>query len=373
MKGSIKTHRTANHKSTPRPNLIFTQAFTIVELLIVIVIIAILATFTAIAFNGVQQRAQSSAVAASLSQAAKKIALYNATNSAYPSILADAGVINSDVTFLYTGTSTNYCITGTKGTATLYLNNTSTAPIVGSCPAHSVAQNLWAPSNLPGLALWLDAADSATVLQTAGRVTSWLDKSGNNRNAAQGTVAMQPFWDTTQNGRSVIRFAGSQVLSSGDVLDLGQNGVTMWAVAKYDTGGEGSIAGKFMWGSEDGRWGIFRYTNNLYAHYDGNGKVSGDALVTDASTASRVLTLRLDRKGSGTTLNLRINGSATQTATYTDNGVNHDTTRPFLIGSYDAGHIPLTGWIAEIVVIMRPATAQELADVENYLSAKWGI
>ena len=46
-------------------------AFTIVELLIVIVVIAILAAITIVAYNGIQDRARASAASAALSSAVK--------------------------------------------------------------------------------------------------------------------------------------------------------------------------------------------------------------------------------------------------------------------------------------------------------------
>ncbi|MCD8561685.1 prepilin-type N-terminal cleavage/methylation domain-containing protein [Candidatus Saccharibacteria bacterium] len=49
--------------------------FTIVELLIVIVVIAILATVTIIGYNGVSQQARASAVQSDLAQAVRKIEL----------------------------------------------------------------------------------------------------------------------------------------------------------------------------------------------------------------------------------------------------------------------------------------------------------
>jgi prepilin-type N-terminal cleavage/methylation domain-containing protein len=58
--------------------------FTIVELLIVIVVIAILAAISIIAYNGIQNRANDSAVQLDLSNVSKKLALYKADNGAYP-------------------------------------------------------------------------------------------------------------------------------------------------------------------------------------------------------------------------------------------------------------------------------------------------
>lgn len=63
-----------------------TKGFTIVELLIVIVVIAILAAITIVAFNGVQQRAQNSAILSSVRATSKLIKSYKVTYGTYPSL-----------------------------------------------------------------------------------------------------------------------------------------------------------------------------------------------------------------------------------------------------------------------------------------------
>ncbi len=68
-------------KQTPKPQV----AFTIVELLIVIVVIAILATLTIVAYNSIQNGAKSSSLQSDLSQAAKQLDIYKYTNNeTYP-------------------------------------------------------------------------------------------------------------------------------------------------------------------------------------------------------------------------------------------------------------------------------------------------
>lgn len=58
--------------------------FTIVELLIVIVIIAILASITVVAYNGIQQRARTSQTVSALTAWIKGIKLYRAEKGAWP-------------------------------------------------------------------------------------------------------------------------------------------------------------------------------------------------------------------------------------------------------------------------------------------------
>lgn len=83
------------------------QGFTIVELLIVIVVIAILAAITIVAYNGIQARAKTSSANQAATQVAKKAELYNADDttsaSGYPvsgSILTGAA---STTTYQVTG------------------------------------------------------------------------------------------------------------------------------------------------------------------------------------------------------------------------------------------------------------------------------
>ena len=54
--------------------------FTIVELLIVVVVIAILTAITIVSYNGITQRANASSAQSTASQVAKKVLAYAVTN-----------------------------------------------------------------------------------------------------------------------------------------------------------------------------------------------------------------------------------------------------------------------------------------------------
>ena len=111
--------------------------FTIVELLIVIVIIAILATISIVAYNGIQSRAKASEASYALAQAKKKLELYRVDNGSYPTSgnLASAGVTDKDVSYEYTSDGNTYCITGTAGSVS-YKASESTNPSAGGCAGH---------------------------------------------------------------------------------------------------------------------------------------------------------------------------------------------------------------------------------------------
>ena len=69
------------------------RGFTIVELLIVIVVIAILAAITIVAYNGIQNRARASASQSAANTLAKKAEAANAVASAYPNTITTTGTV----------------------------------------------------------------------------------------------------------------------------------------------------------------------------------------------------------------------------------------------------------------------------------------
>jgi len=117
------------------------RGFTIVELLIVIVVIAILAAITIVAYNGIQNRAKQSAAQSRLTQANKKILAYAVQNSdTYPDSLAQAEVDNSDESLQYSvdngSTPKRYGLTVTNGNFSYYVTHASSNPVSGGYPGH---------------------------------------------------------------------------------------------------------------------------------------------------------------------------------------------------------------------------------------------
>jgi prepilin-type N-terminal cleavage/methylation domain-containing protein len=116
------------------------SGFTIVELLIVIVVIAILATITIVAYNGVSNRAKASAAQSLVSQAVRKVMAYAVDNAGdYPETLEDAGITNTtglDYTKDNTATPKKFGVTATSGNVSYYMSNEVSSPTVGGYQGH---------------------------------------------------------------------------------------------------------------------------------------------------------------------------------------------------------------------------------------------
>jgi len=132
--------------TSSRSNSIRQSGFTIVELLIVVVIIAILAAISIVSYNSITTRAQTSTLTSNLSTAGSKLGLYQSDNNNYPAnkaaFLSATGITESNgISYQYSPTPdstlrTGYCITGTVNSIIYYISDTTGKPILGGCTGH---------------------------------------------------------------------------------------------------------------------------------------------------------------------------------------------------------------------------------------------
>jgi len=74
------------------------KGFTIVELLIVVVVIAVLAAITIVSYNGITTRAKETASRSDLANFAKKVELFSADNGRYPTSASELTTLNYSLT-----------------------------------------------------------------------------------------------------------------------------------------------------------------------------------------------------------------------------------------------------------------------------------
>ena len=112
-----------------------------------------------------------------------------------------------------------------------------------------------------GLRGWWDADDPTTITHTAGAVSQWRDKSGNNKHFGQTTPAMMPMTGTaTQNGHNVVYFDGNDDYLDGFPPTTATSDVTMFVACK--TMGTGGASVPFMNGAGSNGYGIAARAND---------------------------------------------------------------------------------------------------------------
>ncbi|MBE3605035.1 carbohydrate binding domain-containing protein [bacterium] len=172
-----------------------TSGFTIVELLIVVVVIAILAAITIVAYNGITQRANAAAAQSGVEQAVKKVSTYAITNGDLnPPDLTTAGVTSSgNTTYQYsvdnTSTPAGYCVTAFTNGISYYAGSNynytgassgtvnQLTPISGACPGHTggTPVNITNYSKNPGIEVDvsnLNGANSTTYVRDTSKAHS---------------------------------------------------------------------------------------------------------------------------------------------------------------------------------------------------------
>lgn len=137
------------------------HGFTIVELLIVIVVIAILAAISIVAYNGIQQRAISASLQSDLSSAAKTLKLYQTDFGVYPTSI-------DPVTYCPTPAALNYCLKATPGNSFAnYTSNNAVNPATFSLDARSANGTQYYVSDSTGAGTSSDTFTMAVITGTA--------------------------------------------------------------------------------------------------------------------------------------------------------------------------------------------------------------
>lgn len=140
------------------------QGFTIVELLIVVVVIAILAAITIVSYNGITNRANKSSAVTSASTFQKKAELYagDDTINRYPVTAAEISADSSKPWYM---DSTN--VTYAASTGSLSASNGKNTVVVRKCAAGTPAnQAAITSSNVTGLQIYYFDFDTSAVTTT---------------------------------------------------------------------------------------------------------------------------------------------------------------------------------------------------------------
>lgn len=179
------------------------SAFTIVELLIVIVVIGILAAITIVSYNGITKRAQETALKSDLSSAAKQLVIEKVNTGSFP---ADSSSLkHSDgTTFTYTSTNSTYCLSATSSAlsgVSFYITEAGT-PQEGACEVALYMQTVTDANCSTTRTLAVDARDQRSYwIQKMADGKCWmltnLAYAGGGTNTYNDTRSLQ---DGTSDG-----------------------------------------------------------------------------------------------------------------------------------------------------------------------------
>jgi hypothetical protein len=220
--------------------------------------------------------------------------------------------------------------------------------------------NRWQPSAVSGLALWLDAADSSAIQFSSGaNISNWRDKSGNGRNATQGTVINQP----SIGNRSVVFDTNKQLTTTYTSFPASETIFIVLNVFSATNGLEGQLLQTSGVGGRQFSLNGFR----LVTAKSGVGYLIG--LGAGGTLSSNIPTL-VGSTNDGSQIFHYINGSVTGTnlsiTPYSGTGTT-------FIGNTSGLNTGLVGYFNEILIYSNTLTIPQRQITEGYLAWKWGL
>lgn len=228
------------------------------------------------------------------------------------------------------------------------------------------------PTQIPGCTLWLDAADSSTVIRSGSTVTQWNDKSGNGRNATTGGSGVT-YLPSGLNKNGVVSFDGTTSMDGVCPVN-GNSNMTIIVVANNKTDqsdGYNDTMSLIAW-FENGSWGeVFLDVWQGQVNWRfGTGQDQNDnSYYFPASIGTEYAVLILNKTSD--IEKLFHNGTNVATVGGKNSTIN---------GCEDAYHLsagnyggPSTNNICEILVFTSQLTASQMQQIEGYLTAKWGL
>lgn len=217
---------------------------------------------------------------------------------------------------------------------------------------------LWTPAEI-ATALWLDAADSGTITESGGEVSTWNDKSGNDRHATN-TGTGKPT-TSTLDGKTALAFS-SQFLNVS--CPLATNMMVFEVFGRASAG----ILSQSIGGSTNGAppYAFQWWTDNVrYSGLANSNASPGYSAHGTANTATGAFISGVDRDASHVRMRF-FGGLVSQEAALTL------TSASFAyIGRRGASYH--NGLIAEVIVILDTVSTDDREKLEGYLAHKWGL
>ena len=252
---------------------------------------------------------------------------------------------------------------------------------------------LWTPAQLR-TSLWLDAADLSTISVATGAST-WRDKSGFQRNFSQATGGTQPtLTPNGLNGNNVLSFNGSQWLTSDSTVATwnflhNANVSSIFAVWKAGNISNPNAIYGLMGSNAATSANIGAYigyddrasvpaNNRVLVQVSGGGSSSVSAASADNFMPANtpVILSHIADPSNGTAANrsfARVNKTLSQANASSAAPSASNASFALQVGALGNNTLPLTGYIAEIVVLASIASTKVRQQIEGYLAWRWAL
>jgi len=238
----------------------------------------------------------------------------------------------------------------------------------------------FAPVDVAGLQLWLDAADPNSVTLSGSNVTQWRDKSGNGTNASQATTSNQPIYQSnSMNGLPSIQFnaisRNNLVCFDTPAFDFGTSARSAFFVIRNNfVSGTVAASPHWFWPKTGNGTNALSLVGWISATVQGQ---AGGASAT--FNRNQILLLGYRFGITSAYEELFSNATTVATATKTTGGSSYaNATSGYRIGGLDNLDVgSSTYWfdgnIGEILLFNRALTSSERQQIEGYLARKWGL
>ena len=259
-------------------------------------------------------------------------------------------------------------------------------------------ETVWNPSMI-STALWLDANDSATVIQSGGAVTSWRDKSGNGRNAtADGNPTYSATGMSTSKPAVQLDGTGDGFVSS--ITGIGSfNALDVYMVTQTTAAAAADVNTAHFWG-----WGNLSTASGPYpastalALLSSTGGFSGELIAVHAfansvggqlgsstyaraANTAQIVNSKCSTSGTalfanGLSVTIDRNSGITTSTNTAPSSIGYTVDSNLYIGAVrSAGALVYSPAIkfAEIVVSSTLLSTLDRQKLEGYLAHKWGL
>lgn len=215
-------HRQSGHQVTSSP------AFTIVELLVVIVVIAILATITIVSYIGITSRATASVLQSDLTTASTQLKMYNQLYGSYPTAMTGncPTLPHADNTYCLKSSSSNTLIYTTNGGITFALTDTNTNGTAYGINDNSSPVALAQPTNCP--TGFIPVPGSATYGQAGFCTMKYAASQVGATNVPISVPSVLPWVSISQttaiaNSPNVAGCTGCHLITEAEWMTIAQN------------------------------------------------------------------------------------------------------------------------------------------------------